>query len=125
MRASSFTTAVALSRKLDRWARLARTAGRYRLYALYALAGQSPPKPGLIRTRGKDGVMIDVEVWQLTPEAFGQFAAAIPSPFSIGTIQLSDATSAKGFLVEPAASDGAEDMSDYGGWRHYMESLAA
>lgn len=109
-------------RDLDaRFARATRTAETYRLHAL---AGTRPPKPGLIRSSGDDGAMIEVEVWQLTPDAFGRFVAAIPSPLGIGTIELSDGTSAKGFLVEPVALAGAEDITVHRGWRAYMQSLA-
>ncbi|WP_349435506.1 allophanate hydrolase [Pararhizobium sp. A13] len=103
-----------------RFSRVARTTNAYRLYAL---AGQTPPKPGLIRENA--GEAIDLEIWKLMPEAFGLFVAAIPSPLGIGTIQLSDGTSVKGFLTEPAALEGAHDISRYGGWRAYLESLAA
>ncbi len=104
-----------------RFLRATRTAETYRLHAL---AGTRPPKPGLIRSSGDDGAMIEVEVWQLTPDAFGRFVAAIPSPLGIGTIELSDGTSAKGFLVEPVALTGAEDITAHRGWRAYMQSLA-
>ncbi|MBA3041603.1 MAG: allophanate hydrolase [Alphaproteobacteria bacterium] len=109
-------------RDLDaRFSRATRTAETYRLHAL---AGTRPPKPGLIRSSGDNGAMIEVEVWQLTPDAFGRFVAAIPSPLGIGTIELSDGTSAKGFLVEPIALAGAEDITVHRGWRAYMQSLA-
>lgn len=109
-------------RDLDaRFSRATRTAETYRLHAL---AGTRPPKPGLIRSSGDDGAMIEVEVWQLTPDAFGRFVAAIPAPLGIGTIELSDGTSAKGFLVEPVALTGAEDITVHRGWRAYMQSLA-
>lgn len=96
-----------------------------RSYELYALAGTKPPKPGLVRSSGNDCSMIDVEVWQLTPDAFGRFVAAIPSPLGIGTIELADGTTAKGFLVEPVALAGSENITAHGGWRAYMRSLAA
>ncbi len=111
-------------RDLDaRFSRATRTAETYRLHAL---AGTRPPKPGLIRSSDDNGAMIEVEVWQLTPDAFGRFVAAIPAPLGIGTIELSDGTSAKGFLVEPVAlaGAGAEDITVHRGWRAYMQSLA-
>lgn len=105
-------------RDLDaRFSREARTSDAYRLYAL---AEQVPAKPGLIRVETGKGAEIDVEVWQLMPAAFGAFVAAIPSPLGIGTISLSDGTSAKGFLVEAAAIAGAIDITGYGGWRNYV-----
>ncbi|PZM11513.1 allophanate hydrolase [Rhizobium tubonense] len=94
-------------------------------YRLYALAGQTPAKPGLIRVDDGKGAEIAVEVWQLTPAAFGQFVAAIPAPLGIGTITLADGSAAKGFLVESAGLEGARDITGYGGWRAYVESLVA
>lgn len=99
------------------FSRQAQTSDAYRLYAL---AGQVPAKPGMIRVEPGKGGRIDVEVWRLTPAAFGQFVAAIPSPLGIGSISLSDGTVAKGFLVEPAGITGATDITSYGGWRNYV-----
>jgi allophanate hydrolase len=91
-------------------------------YKLYALAGTVPPKPGLLRV-ADGGASIDVEVWALTPAAFGTFVSRIPSPLGIGTLQLDDGGTAKGFLVESVAVDGARDISDFGGWRSFIVSL--
>lgn len=87
-------------------------------YSLYALAGQTPPKPGLVRDEtGPGGV--EVEVWAMSPAAFGGFVAAIPSPLCIGTVRLADGTAPKGFLVEQAGLVDAVDISRYAGWRAY------
>ncbi|AZO21607.1 MULTISPECIES: allophanate hydrolase [unclassified Mesorhizobium] len=88
-------------------------------YKLYELAGQTTPKPGLIRVAG-GGTAIEVEVWRLPAEAFGRFVAAIPPPLGIGTIELDDGTSAKGFLAETAGLSAATDISAYGGWRSFL-----
>jgi allophanate hydrolase len=88
-------------------------------YKLYELAGQSVPKPGLVRV-AKDGMAIEVEVWRLGADAFGRFVAAIPPPLGIGTIELDDGTSAKGFLAETAGLTAAVDISAYGGWRSFV-----
>ena len=103
------------------FSRAAQTSDAYRLYAL---AGQVPAKPGMIRVEPGKGGRIDVEVWRLTPAAFGQFVAAIPSPLGIGSITLSDGAVVKGFLVEPAAITEATDITDYGGWRNYVAAQA-
>ena len=89
-------------------------------YRLFALAGTQPPKPGMLRVADGQGASIAVEVWALTAEAFGKFVAAVPPPLSIGTVRLADGTSAKGFLVEARAVEGARDISKYGGWRAFM-----
>ncbi|BCH56634.1 allophanate hydrolase [Agrobacterium vitis] len=90
-------------------------------YKLFALPNQTPPKPGLVRV--EQGAEIAVEIWQLTPAGFGQFVNMIPSPMCIGTVFLDDGSSAKGFLVEPSAVEGAEDITHLGGWRAYIASL--
>ena len=89
-------------------------------YRLYALAGQSVPKPGLVRVANGGGAAIDVEVWRLDPDAFGRFVAAIPPPLGIGTVLLEDGTAPKGFLVEAAGLDDATDISRLGGWRNFI-----
>jgi allophanate hydrolase len=100
--------------------RIAKTASVYRLFAL---AGQSVPKPGLLRSADSKGSEIDVEVWRLEPAAFGRFVAAIPPPLAIGSIELADGTRPKGFLVEPSGLTGAVEISEHGGWRHYVNAL--
>lgn len=89
-------------------------------YRLFALAGTVPPKPGLLRVASGEGGAIEVEVWRLSPSGFGRFVAGIPSPLGIGTLQLGDGTSAKGFLVEAVAVAGGKDITSFGGWRSYV-----
>ncbi len=89
-------------------------------YRLYALAGTDPPKPGLLRVANGGGAPIEVEVWTLPDAAFGRFVAGVPSPLSIGTLELGDGRRVKGFLVEAEATAGARDISSFGGWRAFM-----
>jgi allophanate hydrolase len=85
----------------------------------------TPPKPGMLRVEAGKGAVIELEIWSLSPAAFGKFVAAIPPPLSIGTIILADGRGVKGFLVEAAAVDGARDISSLGGWRAYMAQKVA
>lgn len=105
--------------------RACRTSPRYRLYAL---PGTTPPKPGLIRSAAGNGPAagggIEVEVWEMSAEAFGTFVAAIPPPLGVGTVELEDGTGVKCFLCEGYAVAGAQDISHFGGWRAYLRSLA-
>jgi allophanate hydrolase len=94
-------------------------------YKLYALKGTTPPKPGMLRVKAGFGSSIQLELWALSAASFGKFVAAIPPPLSIGTIRLADGSGVKGFLVEPAAIDGARDISAFGGWRAFMAEAAA
>ncbi len=91
-------------------------------YRLYALAGTNPPKPGLLRVDDGKGTAVEVEIWGLPTEAFGRLVASVPMPLSIGTIKLSDGRDVKGFLVEPAATVDARDISSFGGWRAYLSN---
>ena len=99
--------------------REAETTGDYRLYAL---PGSKPPKPGLLRVADGEGAAIRLELWTLDKAGFGAFVAGIPAPLGVGTIRLSDGSSAKGFLVEAEAVKGAEDITKFGGWRAYLSA---
>jgi allophanate hydrolase len=91
-------------------------------YKLYALAGTTPPKPGMLRVADGKGSSITLELWALTADGFGRFVAGVPAPLSIGTLRLSDGRQVHGFLVEPLATEGARDISEFGGWRAFVES---
>jgi allophanate hydrolase len=88
-------------------------------YRLYALAGTVPPKPGLLRVADGTGAAIEIEIWALSTQGFGEFVAAVPPPLSIGTIRLAGGRAVQGFLVEAEAIAGARDISSFGGWRAY------
>lgn len=103
-------------------ARLLRTTRTVDSYRLYALAGTVPPKPGLVRGASGTGAAIEVEVWALSAAAFGSFVAAIPPPLGIGTLHLSDGSSVKGFICEPAALEHAKDITSFGGWRGFLKN---
>jgi allophanate hydrolase len=93
-----------------------RTASAYKLYAM---ANTTPPKPALVHV-GEGGAAIEVEVYELSMEAFGSFTAEVPPPLAIGTVTLDDGTDVKGFVAEPRALAGAEDITALGGWRAYI-----
>jgi allophanate hydrolase len=104
----------------SRGARLARCTRTAPLYRLYAMANQSPPKPALVQS-GAPGHAITVEVYELELAAFGSFVAEVPAPLAIGTVTLEDGSIVRGFVAEPRALTGAEDISAFGGWRAYVE----
>jgi allophanate hydrolase len=87
-------------------------------YRLYAMADSVPPKPALVHN--PDGGEIALEVYELGLAEFGSFVAEVPPPLAIGTVSLADGTSVKGFVAEPRAIDGAEDITHLGGWRAYI-----
>lgn len=87
-------------------------------YRLYAIADSVPPKPALVHSQ--DGAAIAIEVYELDVAAFGSFVVEVPAPLAIGTVTLADGTSVKGFVAEPRALTGAEDITHLGGWRAYI-----
>jgi allophanate hydrolase len=89
-------------------------------YRLYAMADSVPPKPALVHST--DGAEIALEVYELDLASFGSFVAEVPPPLAIGTVTLADGSSVKGFVAEPRALTGAEDITHLGGWRAYIAS---
>jgi allophanate hydrolase len=94
------------------------TSGSYRFYAL---PDTSPAKPGLVYDP-RGGGEIAVEIWALPEAAFGRFVAQIPAPLGVGKLSLADGTSVTGFLCESHAVQGAEEITELGGWRAYCDA---
>lgn len=111
---------LALNRELsERGARLLRACRTAPHYRLFALEEFSPPRPGMLRAA--QGAAIEVEVWEMSSEAFGGFVDGIPAPLGIGTIELEDGEQTRGFLCEHYALANARDITPLGGWRAYLE----
>lgn len=105
----------------DRDARLiarTRTAPAYRLFAMPA-SGGIPARPALVRD-DDGGSAIELEVWSLRPAAFAEFVAQIPGPLGIGKVLLDDGTEVPGFIAEPRAMAGSEEITELGGWRAFL-----
>jgi len=90
-------------------------------YRLYALAGDPPKRPGLVRDE-QHGSPIEVEVWEMPIEHFGSFMKLVPPPLGIGTLELQDGRKEKGFICEPYAIPNAVEVTGYGGWRGYLNN---
>ncbi|MDT3397850.1 allophanate hydrolase [Streptomyces sp. B1866] len=108
---------------LARGARLVAATATAPAYRLRLLATR-PPKPGLVRV-AEGGVPVEAEVWELPAEGLGTLCAALPPPMALGPVELADGSRVTGFLCEPAALDGAPDISAHGGWRAYLAAAAA
>jgi allophanate hydrolase len=106
----------------ERRGRLVKTCRTHPDYKFYALNGTVPPKPGLVRVPGFEGPGIEVEIWALPADTVGSFVDGVPQPLSIGTLRLEDGSLVKGFLVEPAATEDAIEITHLGGWRRYLET---
>jgi len=90
-------------------------------YQLYALAGEPPCRPALVReTAG--GAEIDVEIWRIPIDNLGSFCAEIPSPLGLGKVELRDGRWVEGFICDHWGLAGAENITQFGGWRKYIQN---
>ncbi|HEY0201177.1 MAG TPA: allophanate hydrolase [Burkholderiaceae bacterium] len=102
----------------ERHARLTQTTTTAPHYRLYALAGTTPPKPGLARVEA-GGAAIAVEIWQVPLHAVGSFLALVPPPLALGSVELADGRWVHGFVCEGHALLHADDVTRHGGWKAY------
>lgn len=91
-------------------------------YQLFALKNTYPPKPALQYIQ-QDGQKIELEVWDIPLATFGEIVAEVPAPLGIGNVLLQDGTWVKGFICENYALTEAINISHFGGWRAYIQSL--
>ena len=104
----------------DRGAEFVRKCRSARQYRFYALENFAPPRPGMVRSVDKHVNNIELEIWALPKTNFGDFISKIHEPLSIGTIELEDGTSVKGFLCESYVTERAKDITELGDWRIYL-----
>jgi len=69
---------------------------------------------------GREGGAIAGELWRLPPAGLAGLLAALPAPMALGRVRLADGSEPVGFLCEPAALDGAPDITAHGGWAAYL-----
>ncbi|MFE3442016.1 allophanate hydrolase [Nocardia sp. NPDC059180] len=96
-----------------------RTTDAYRLTAL----DTTPPKPGLVRYGPGKGAPIVGELFQLSAAGLGSFLAALPAPMALAGIELEDGRTVVGFACTYDAAVTATDITEFGGWKKYLEQL--
>jgi allophanate hydrolase len=104
---------------LERGAKLLRKTRTAPVYRFYALGGGGVARPGLVRT-SSGGASIEVEVWSLPAERWGDFIDGIPAPLGIGSVELKDGSRVKGFLCEALAVEttpGTREITHLRSWR--------
>ncbi len=67
-----------------------------------------------------EGAAIEIEVWRMPVERFGDFVAAIPAPLGIGRLRTGQGREVCGFLCEWAAARDATDITVTGSWRTWL-----
>ena len=90
-------------------------------YRLFALAGGPPHRPALVRD-AREGRAIDVEIWRIPAAHVASFMQLVPPPLGIGSVELADGTTLKGFICEHGGLEGAQDITHHGGWRRYLQA---
>ncbi|KAJ5417622.1 uncharacterized protein N7487_001172 [Penicillium crustosum] len=96
------------------------TAPCYQLFALHTTGPVS--KPGLKRVIDS-GESIEVEVWNMPLDQMGSFLGTVAPPLGIGSVELQDGRWVHGFICESVGLENAKDVTNFGGWRGYTQSL--
>jgi allophanate hydrolase len=108
-----------LTQRRARLVETTQTAPNYRCYAL-----PDGKRPGLIKV-AEGGAAIECEVWEMPASQFGAFVAGIPAPLGIGKLELADGATVNGFICESLGVIDALDITEYGGWRAWLQQPAA
>jgi allophanate hydrolase len=111
------------SQLTDRGARPLERTLTAECYRFYELPSEGVRRPGLIRVTS-GGAAIEVELWEIAPEALGALVKQVPPPLAIGTIELADGRHVLGFVCEAYAAADSLDITSYGGWRAYLGTPA-
>lgn len=88
-------------------------------YRLFALENKDPIRPGMLYD-SSTSTQIEVEVWSMADENFGNFMKQISSPLGIGTVYLEDDSTVYGFLCESDYVKDAKEISEFGSWRAFI-----
>ncbi len=95
--------------------REASTEPAYRLWSI------DDRHPAMLRV-ASGGATIAVEVWQVPVAGLGQILWQEPSGLCIGKVRLEDGEVVMGVLGEPFLCENRQEITQWGGWRTYMES---
>lgn len=101
--------------KLDR---VTTTAASYRLYALDQFV--FPAGLGRIGPEETGGREVDLEIWSLSNSARDSLATTIGPPLVLGSIELKDGTSVRGFVCEACDPAEVTEITDFSAWEAHM-----
>jgi allophanate hydrolase len=91
-------------------------------YNLYDISSPDLKRPGMVRAAKGKGSAIEVEVWRIPRLRASDFLEKVKAPLTLGTVELEDGTSVKGFLCESYITSPENDITSFGGWRSYIKS---
>ncbi len=104
---------------LDVGAEFVREAKTEKAYRCWSIEDDHP---GMIKCSG-GGAQIDVEVWAVPPEGLASILLKEPAGLCVGKVKLDDETLVLGVLAEPWSIVDQKEITQYGGWRRYIENI--
>ena len=115
-----FTLNSQLSELGARFVKSTRTSKNYRMYIVSD--DGKVVKPGLVRD-SDNGESLEVEVYSISKDKLGYFIQLIQYPLGIGRVELESSDYILGFICEGEAVKGKKDITSFGGYRAYMQSI--
>jgi hypothetical protein len=94
----------------------AKTEPAYRLWSM------GDRYPAMLRVR-EGGVAIAVEIWHVPAAGLGSLLWQEPPGLCMGKVRLADGEVVLGILGESISCEDQPEISQWGGWRAYSESL--
>jgi hypothetical protein len=92
-----------------------------RTQACYRLWSIDDCHPAMLRTPGQ-GARIALELWDVPLAGLAQVLLSEPPGLAIGKVVLEDGTIVLGVLGEPFLCEGKREITEFGGWRAYMNN---
>jgi hypothetical protein len=91
------------------------TAPIYRLWSI------GDRHPAMIRV-SSGGKAISLEVWSVPVVGLSQILLQEPAGLCIGKVILANSQEVLGVLGEPFLCEGQKEITEFGGWRNYIQS---
>lgn len=91
-------------------------------YRMFSVPGKVERPALVLDKRDTEAASLPLEIWRLPISAFGSFIQGIAPPLGIGTVELHDGRTVKGFIAEGYASSLGTDITRFKGWRNYLVS---
>jgi carbamate kinase len=88
----------------------------------YRLWSVRDDHPAMIHVTDGSGSAMNVEVWAVPIEGLTGLLQDEPPGLAIGRIRLGDGRTVLGVLGESALVEGQREITEYGGWRAYIEA---
>lgn len=94
------------------------TAPIYRLWSI------GDRHPAMLRVAEGEGRSIALEIWAVPAAGIAQVLLQEPPGLSVGKVLLDNNEIVLGVLGEPFLCEGQKEITEWGGWRNYMNHPA-